>query len=46
MWDVKQKATDEETKQIKLTDTDNSVIITGGQGAGGRMKRLQGSNIW
>lgn len=33
MWNVKQKATNEETKQRKQqTDTDNGIVVTRGKG--------------
>ena len=40
MWDIKQKATNEQTRQIKqkFTDTDNSMVVRREGGEGGRGK--------
>ena len=41
-WEIKLKAGNEQTSQTnkqKLTDTHNSVVVTGGNGSGGDSKR-------
>lgn len=43
MWNVKQKATNEETKQRKQqTDTDNGIVVTRGKGWGGGQRGTRG----
>lgn len=43
MWDIKQKVISEQTKQTnRLIDTNNRVVVTRGEGGGGRTKRIKG----
>ena len=35
MWDIKLKATNEQTKKQDLIDTDNSMVVTKGKGGRG-----------
>ena len=42
MWDINQKATNEQTKQTKqLIDTDNIMVVTRGEGRWRRTNRIK-----
>ena len=45
MWDIKLKATNEQTKKQELIDTDNSMSFTKRKGVIGSKGERQ-SNIW
>lgn len=43
MWDLKQEATNGQTKQTnKLVDIDNRKVVTRGKGVEGRMQKVKG----